>query len=297
MLDHTGRTCSATGADSLESIHYGIPPSVAPGTFDCEPLLVPTGALANADNTFMYWMFKLHAACAECFPGVVGIQKSLRDVKANDQKIRNILNQLPPELTFPPGYIPALSETPLEIMRRFTIHTIAQGHFVTLHRPYVGMSDFSKEVAVNATWTLAQYQSQLRTLWSVLEPFEWYIEEFLDGHLVRAVAYLGCMLVREPTNPLAGTIVRQVQLMAEHVRSSLRQKFFTKVHHLLTAILTALAEKQVLSAPTQSSPIGLDLYTNENLDALMDDVFTETNMFKWDEYLVDMVLDVNPDVA
>jgi len=282
-------------ADNLESIHYGVPPCIAPGTFDCEPLLVPASSIANPDNTFMYWLFKLHAAFAESFPGVVGIHKSLRDVKTKDQAIRNILNQLPPELTLPSGYIPAVSETPLEIIRRFTIHTVVQGHFITLHRPYIGISDFSKEASLSATWTLAQYQSQLTTLWGVLEPFEWFIEEFLDGHLLRAVGYLGCMLVREPTNPLAGTIVRQLDIAAEHVRSSLRQRGFTKVYHVVKAIQAALAEKQVYSTATQPSPLGSEPYGDENIDAFMEDVFTETNMFKWDEYLLDMVLDANLD--
>ena len=274
-----------------------MPPCIAPGTFDCEPLLVPASSIANADNSFMYWLFKLHAAFAECFPGVVGIQKSLRDVKTKDQAIRDILNQLPPELTLPSDYIPAVSETPLEIIRRFAIHTVVQGHFITLHRPYIGMSDFSKEAALTATWTLAQYQSQLTTLWSILEPFEWFIEEFLDGHLLRAVAYLGCMLVREPTNPLAGTIVRQLDIAAEHVRSASRHRDSMKVHHVVKAIQAALAEKQVFSIPAQPSPLGPDSYSDENMDAFMEDVFTETNMFKWDEYLVDMVLDANLDVT
>jgi hypothetical protein len=280
-------------ADSVESIHYGVPPCVTPGTFDCEPPLIPTSCAPTAEYAFMYWMFKLHAACAESFPGIVGIQKNIRDVKTNDQKIRNIMNQLPPELTLPLGYVPARSETPLEIVRRFAIHTIIQGHFVTLHRPYREISDFSREASVNATWTLAQYSNQLTTLWDVLEPYQWFMEEFLDGHLVRAVATLGCMLVREPTNPLAPTIVRQVEIAAEHVRSSSRQRDNTKAYHLLQVILAVLAEKQVVSTPPQLSPLNSDPYSDADMNAFMEDVLSDANMFKWDEYLVDMVLDGN----
>jgi len=282
-------------ADKVESIHYGLPPSVAPGTFDCVPPLIPTSCPATPEYAFMYWMFKLHAACAESFPGVVGIQKNIRDVKTNDQKIRNIVNELPTELTLPPGYVPAPTETPLEIVRRFAIHTIVQGHLVTLHRPYREISDFSKEVSVNATWTLAQYSNQLTTLGGILEPYQWFVEEFLDGHLIRAVATLGCMLVREPTNPLAPTIVRQIEIASEHVRSSVRQRDYTKAYHLLQVILSTLAEKQVVSTPSQSSPQTSDPYSDADMNAFMEDVLTDANMFKWDEYLVDMVLDGNLD--
>jgi hypothetical protein len=101
------------------------------------------------------------------------------------------------------------------------------------------------------------------------------------------------MLIREPTNPLAPTIVLQVEIAAEHVRSSVRQRDFTKAYHLLQVILATLAEKQVVSTPPQRSPQNSDPYSDADMNAFMEDVLGDANMFKWDEYLVDMVLDGN----
>ena len=242
-------------------------------------------------------MFKLHAAFSASFPGVLGIQKSLSAVRNNDQKIRDLLNQVPPHLSLPPNYIPTVGETSLEIIRRYTIACITQSHFVTLHRPYRSVSPFSKDAALTAAWKLCQYQSRIMALSLVLEPFKWFIEEFLDPHIFRAVAFLGCNLTREPENPNAGTIVRQVGICAEQAKlNSIRKNDCVKAYGVLRAIQATLAEKQILPEPVETPPHATtDLLVGVSADGWgMEEVLTES-MFRWDEYLVDMVLDTNQD--
>ena len=240
-------------------------------------------------------MFKLHAAFSASFPGVLGIQKSLSAVRKNDQKIRDLLKQLPPELSLPKNYIPAVGETSLEILRRYTIACITQGHFITLHRPYRSISPFSKDALLTAAWNLSQYQSHLVALSPVLEPFEWFIEEFLYSHIFLAVAFLGSNLTSEPENPLAGAIMRQVEVCLEQAKiKSLRRKYYTKVYGVFRAIQATFAVKQILPEPAETTPPAT---TNSSLEGSadgwgMEDVLTESG-FRWDEYLVDMVLDLN----
>lgn len=240
-------------------------------------------------------MFKLHSAFSQCFPGVLGIQKRLSAVNENDKKIRDLLSQLPPELTIPPNYIPTIGESPLEIIRRYTIACIVQGHFITLHRPYRSISGSSEEAVMRAAYTLAQYQSHITALSATLEPFAWFIEEFLDAHLVRAVALLGSHFTREPDNPFAHTVVRQVAICTEQARlKSLRKRDYVITHRVLRAIQAALDEKQILPEPVEASPTN-DLSPEGSSNGWgMDEVLTESE-FKWDEYLVDMDLDTNQD--
>ena len=239
-------------------------------------------------------MFKLHAAFSASFPGVLGIQKSLSAVLNNDKKIHDLLSQLPPELCLPKNYIPAVRETALDVIRRYTIACITQGHFMTLHRPYRSFSPFSKEAVLTAARNLAQFQSHIISLSPVLEPFEWFIEEFLDPHIFCAVAFLGCNLIHEPENPLAGTIVRQVEVCSEQAkRKSLRKRTCGKAYGALRAIQTTFAEKQILPEPVEITPATTD--SSVEADGWgMEEGLTEP-MFQWDEYLVDMVLDTNQD--
>ena len=238
-------------------------------------------------------MFKLHSAFSQCFPGVLGIQKRLSAVNENDQKIRDLLNQLPPELTIPPDYIPTIGESPLEIIRRYTIACITQGHFITLHRPYRSVSEFSKEAAITAAFTLAQYQSHIVSLAPKLEPFAWFIEEFLDAHLLRGVAFLGSHFTHEPDNPLTGTVVRQINICTEQAKlKSLRKRDYAKAYGVLRAIQATFEQKQILPEPVELS-LTNDISVEGSSDGWgMDEILTESG-FRWDEYLVDMVLDTN----
>ena len=240
-------------------------------------------------------MFKLQAAFSESFPGVLGIQKKLSTVQINDQKIRILLDQLPPELSLPQNYRPAPGETALEIIRRYTIACLTQGHFITLHRPYRSLLDFSKEAVLTAAENLAQYQTNLLSLSPILEPFEWFIEEFLDPHIFRGVAFLGSNLTLGPENPLAATIMGQVELSAEQAkRKSLRRKGYAKTYGALRAIEATLAEKLILPEPA-ATPSSTGLFTGGSLDGWGgEDVLMESG-FRWDEFLVDMVLDTNED--
>jgi hypothetical protein len=238
-------------------------------------------------------MFKLHSAFSQCFPGVLGIQKRLSAVNENDRKIRDLLNQLPPELTIPPNYNPSIGETPLEITRRYAIACITQSHFITLHRPYRSVSESSKEVAITAAFALAQYQSHIIALAPTLEPFAWFIEEFLDGHLFRGVAFLGSHFTREPDNPLTGTVVRYINICTEQAKlKSLRKRDYAKSYGVLRAIQATFDENQILPEPVEPSPTN-DLSVEGPSDGWgMDEILTESG-FRWDEYLVDMVLDTN----
>lgn len=217
-------------------------------------------------------------------------------VKQADQKIRNLLADLPPELTLPPNYIPAVGETPIEILRRYYIAVVTQGHFITLHRPYRSISEYSRDASVAAAWLAASYQSQLISLSDVLEPFAWFIEEFMDTHVIRGVALMGGTLIRQPDHPCAATIVNAVQTSANETKAkALRKRDQAKAHGIFVAIQATLVEKGLVSAVPESSPQADLFESSENGGEGwgMEDVLTESQ-FKWDEYLVDMVLDSNP---
>jgi len=159
------------------------------------------------------------------------------------------------------------------------------------------MSEFSKDAALKAAHTLAQYQSHIITLASTLEPFAWFIEEFLDAHLLRGVAFLGAYFTREPENPLTGTIVRQVGICTEQAKlKSLRKRDYAKAYGVLRAIQATFAENHILPEPVveRNSPRD-DVSREGSSDGWgMDEVLMESG-FRWDEYLVDMVLDTNQD--
>lgn len=217
-------------------------------------------------------------------------------VKQADQKIRNLLADLPPELTLPPNYIPAVGESPIEILRRYYIAVVTQGHFITLHRPYRSISEYSRDASVTAAWLAASYQSQLINLSDVLEPFAWFIEEFMDTHIIRGVALMGGTLIRQPDHPYAATIVNAVQTSANETKAkALRKRDQAKAHGIFVAIQATLVEKGLVPAVPESSPPA-DLFENSENGGEgwgMEDVLTESQ-FRWDEYLVDMVLDSNP---
>jgi len=216
-------------------------------------------------------------------------------VKQADQKIRSLLADLPPELTLPPNYIPAVAETPIEILRRFYIAVVTQGHFITLHRPYRSISEYSKDASVNAAWLAASYQSQIMNLSDVLEPFAWFIEEFMDTHIVRGVALMGGTLIRQPDHPYAATIVNAVQTSANETKAkALRKRDQGKAHGVFVAIQATLVERGLVPAVSEPSPPA-DLSENSENGGEgwgMEDVLMESQ-FRWDEYLVDMVLDSN----
>lgn len=241
-------------------------------------------------------MFKLFRVISGSFPGVSGIQKSLSAVQKVDQKMHDYLGQLPQELTRPSDYIPAINETPLEIVRRYTIACIAQGFFLTLHRPYSSVSEASRISIGKAAWLLASYQAQLVSLSAILEPFAWFIEEFLDPHLFRGVAVLGARLTREPGHPLATTIISQVQAMAEQSkRKVLRKRDYAKVFGISQSILVKYVEMGLLQEvqeprPSSAEPV-LENAPDENPWG-MEDVLMESG-FKWDDYLVDPVMDTS----
>jgi len=239
-------------------------------------------------------MFKLHQAFAASFPGPIGIQKSLPCVQAADQRVRALLSQLPPELTLPDNYVPAATETPLQIVRRYTIACLSQGFFVTLHRPYASISEVSRSTIVSISWTLASYHSQLIALGGVLDSFRWYVEEFLDPQFFRGIAVLGSLVAKTPTLPDAPIILSHVQLAGEQARlKALRKRDHAKVHGVFRAILFELAEKNVFpdtpEVPYSSSEPSAE-GTPEELGWGMEDILMES-AFKWDEYLLDMVLD------
>jgi hypothetical protein len=249
-------------------------------------------------------MFKLQRVFAACFPGHLGIQPYAGIDKA-DQMIRDFMANLPPELTLPEGYVPAPTESPVEIIRRYTIATEVQGSFITLHRPYMIKSTSLHNAVVNAAWKLYSYQSQIMALSDILEPFAWYIEEYLDPHLFRGAATLGFMLIREPMTPNADMILTRIRECAELGKAkSLRKKDCAKVYGIFRAMLMTSSERNerdnidvqermhVPPAPT-SLPTS---FPQENIFGVMDwnmqDVLVDP-MFRWDEYLVDMVLDTD----
>jgi hypothetical protein len=277
-----------------ESVHFGYPQTISEGTYDCEPLEIPSDGIPNANNTFLYWMFKFHVAFSSSFPGVLGLHKSIAAVKQTDQKIRHLLADLPPELALPPDYIPAAGETPIEILRRYYFAIVTQGHFVTLHRPYRSISEYSKDVSLESSWLLTSYQSQIMSLKNILEPYDWFIEEFLDGHIIRGVALLGGTLTREPDHPCAATIVKAVQtsLVETKARAS-RKRDQGKAHGIFLVIQAALEEKQLVPSVLVPSPhTHSESSENSGEGWGMEDILIEPQ-FGWDEYLVDMVLDSN----
>jgi hypothetical protein len=249
-------------------------------------------------------MFKLQRVFAACFPGHLGIQPYAGIDKA-DQMIRDFMANLPPELALPEGYMPAPTESPVEIIRRYTIATEIQGSFITLHRPYLIKSTSLHNAVVAAAWKLYSYQSQIMALSDILEPFAWYIEEYLDPHLFRGSATLAFTLIREPTIPDADMIVMRIRECAELGKAkSLRKKDCAKVYGIFRAMLMTLSERierdgtdiqeqiNVPAAPV-SPPMS---FPQENAFGVMDwnmqDMLVDP-MFRWDEYLVDMVLDTD----
>jgi hypothetical protein len=281
----------------LDATHYGYPPNIAEGTFDCEALETLPSNLPDADNTFLYWLFKLHGTISASFPGPLGIHKTLSAVEKTDTVIKELLAQLPPHLSIPDNYNPAV-ESPLEIIRRYTLVCMIHGHLLTLHRPYATMSESCKQAAVTSAWTLVEYQKQLITLSDKLEPFAWYIEEFLDPHLFRATAFLGVLLSRNPQDPLADTIVQQVEICANAaVAKSFRKRDFYKTSCLFRAIHQKLTEKTEDPPAGHSVPLAPDVSQEESLEERgfgMEEVLSES-MFRWDDYLIDMVLNTDQD--
>jgi hypothetical protein len=249
----------------------------------------------DPENTFLFWMFKIHQTVAASFPGPLGIHKTLSAVEKIDTIVRELLAKIPPELSIPPDYNPA-TESPVEIVRRYSIACLVQGHILTLHRPYASISDTSKRAVVTAAWNLVESQKQLIAISDQLEPFAWYIEEFIDPHLFRATALLGVMLSREPENVLADAIIQQVDVCATAAEAkSVRKKEFCKTVNIFRAIHKALTEKSETPTAGPSVPVVPSVSQEGSPDERgwgMEEVLTESG-FRWDEYLVDMVLNTD----
>jgi hypothetical protein len=278
----------------IESSRYGYPPSISEDSFDCEAHETPAEESPDPENTFLFWMFKIHRTFAQSFPGPLGLHKTLSGVDKSDQRIQALLREIPYELSMPKDYIAGISETPTELIRRYAIACMIQGHLLTLHRPYAAKSPVSRNAATAAAWTLVSYQAQIISLSSTLEPFLWYIEEFADPHLFRATAMLGAMLSRDPNNPLFTTILDQIELCANQAKAkSLRKRDFAKTFGVLSGIHAALQEKEA-SAALVDTVIGpaanprIDPFGDGD-DWVMEEVLSEP-MFRWDDYLVDAVL-------
>ena len=240
-------------------------------------------------------MFKLHAAFSSSFPGVLGLHKSIAAVKQVDEKIHRLLANLPPELTLPPNYIPAANESAIEVLRRYYIAVVTQGHFITLHRPYRSISEYSKDASLTAAWVLTSYQSQIISLSNMLEPYAWFTEEFMDTHLIRGVALLGGTLTREPDHPFAATIVNAVKTCLEETKAKAsRKRDQRKAHGIFLSIQATLEEKQLAPSVLLPSPQMNQSEASENSGEGwgMEDILMEPQ-YRWDEYLVDMVLDSN----
>jgi hypothetical protein len=279
----------------LDACHYGYPPNIAEGTFDCEALETPASSPPDPENSFLFWMFRVHQTVAASFPGPLGIHKTLSAVENTDAIVRELIAQIPPELSIPLDYNP-VADSPVEIVRRYSIACLTQGHLLTLHRPYASISDTSKRAAVTAAWNLVEYQKQLMAISDQLEAFAWYIEEFIDPHLFRGTALLGVMLSREPQSLLADAIVRQVKVCAtEAQRKSSRRREFWKTSNVFRAIHKKLTEGNETSGVGPSVPQVPSVSQEGSSDERgwgMEEVLTESG-FRWDEYLVDMVLNTD----
>ena len=282
-----------------EALRYGHPPNLAEGSYDCEPAKPVSPDHPNADESFLYWMFKLQNTIATSYPGPLGLQKNLASVERNDQRIRDLLEELPPELHLSENYTPIFDESPLQVIRRYTIGCMIQGHLLTLHRPYASKSPLSKNVIGTAAWTLTTYQNQVIALADLLEPYQWFIEEFLDAEFFRAIIYLGGSLLRQPDDPQAHVILRQIQLCSVQAKSKmLRKRDYGKASGMLDALERTLTGEQSVEGrgTTELSAEGgvgakdSPLSGSDGNGWDMGEILTES-AFRWDDYLVDMVLD------
>jgi Fungal specific transcription factor domain len=95
IFDQTGWYTSALALMETEANHFGHPALISQGSFDCEPSQPPEDSIPDPDDMFIYWMFKLHIEFSKSFPGVIGIHKSLSAVRQCDEKVREVLQQLP----------------------------------------------------------------------------------------------------------------------------------------------------------------------------------------------------------
>jgi hypothetical protein len=239
-------------------------------------------------------MFKLQKIIATSLPGPLGLQKNLASVKKNDARIREFLEQLPPELHISENYTPLFGESPLGIIRRYAIICLLHGHLLTLHRPYTSKSDFSKEAAMTAAWTLSTYQNQMIALSQQLEPYIWFIEEFLDVHSFRATMYLGGNLLRNPENPRAATIFSQIQLCRSQARAAaMRKRDFAKVYGMfesLERLLGGTGEEFRPIAEIDAEKTDEQASQGPGTEGLWDmgEILTE-GAFRWDDFLVDMI--------
>jgi hypothetical protein len=240
-------------------------------------------------------MFRLHRAISLSFPGPLGIHKNLPAVELNDQRTHNIIDQFPPELSITDDYNPSPDESPLELIKRYTLVCLAYGHLITLHRPYTSKSDYSKRAITMAAWKIASLHPQLLELLPRLEQYLWFIEEFIDAHIFRATLVLGAQLAREPGNPLAPSIMEHVNLCVRQSKvKALRKRDYAKAYgafEKLKSALEAPAESPQPnvgpSAPEGSPSVSRDGGADWGVGANV----LEESMFRWDDYLVDMLLD------
>jgi hypothetical protein len=244
-------------------------------------------------------MFKLQRIFAKCFPGHLGIQPFATLDKA-DQSIRDFITSLPPELALPPNYTPAPTESAVEIIRRYSIAAEIQGSIMNLHRSYISKSGAARDAVIAAAWTLFHYQAQIMALSDILEPFHWYIEEYMDPHLFRGCATLGFTCLREPDNPNIPAIFARAQICSQLSKEKiLRKSDYAKIYGIFRAMQIELVDRypHLVAAPVVSdlrsgSTTTSSLENSPGRGAFWDmqDVLVDP-MFKWDSYLVDMVLD------
>jgi hypothetical protein len=273
---------------TAEAIHYGYPPNLRDDTFDCEPQPTPASSPADPDNTFLYWLFLVHKTISTVFPGPIGLQKSLSAIQRNDQKIRHLLSQLPPELHISETYSPLFDESPLSLIRRYLISTLIQGYLLTLHRPYTAKFPFSRTTTIATAWTLVHHHTQIISLSGTLDSYQWLIEEFLDPHYFRAAAILAGTLLREPDLPDKTEILAQLTVCVEQTRGkALRKRDYAKTYGIFVLMeRTLTGSEETGTGGTVEGMVGGDGEESRWEDT---EILTES-MFRWDEYMVDMVL-------
>jgi len=231
------------------------------------------------------------------FPGPLGLQKNLVGVNKNDVRIREFLEQLPPELHISNNYTPLFGESPLEIIRRYAMATSIQGLLLTVHRPYSSKSSFSKDAVMTAACALTIYQNQVIALSESLEPFRWFIEEFLYPQFFRATYFLGGNLLRNPETNQATIIVGQVQICASQARAAmLRKRDFARSIGLFENLGKLLGGSGAESAATAEMVVeGGDEQASQASGSDqglwdMGEILTE-GTFRWDDFLADTALD------
>jgi hypothetical protein len=252
-----------------------------------------TSTLPDPGHTFVYWMFNLQKTFSACFPGPLSILP-LAAVEKMDRKIRDFQAQIPPNMTVPDGYIPGPTESALDIIRRYIIAATMQGYINIVHRLHMTKSELCGKAALESAWILASYQSQLVAHSNLLEPFAWFIEEFLDVHMLRAAGVLAVLLVRNPNSPYAVKAMNFVDTSISGIKKkSLRKKVLASVYGPFRALQALLSEKLGIPIDSGEDSSGIQISTaapdvSVGLGWGMDETLMGP-LPKWDEYFVDVV--------